>query len=391
MARYAAARRPKAGHMTAGDMKPAAGGTVTLMLCGDVMLGRGIDQILAHPGDPTLTEPSVRDARGYVELAEAASGPIPAPVADDWPWGSALAALTDPAVDVRIVNLETSVTRSGDFEPGKVVNYRMNPDNLGCLLVARPDVCVLANNHVLDFGRRGLDESLRVLDAAGLVVAGAGRDLARAREPAVVPVDDGPLVVVLAFGHESSGVPRSWAATPDRSGVAVLRDLSARTAAEVGGLVREWKHRGAVVVVSLHWGSNWGYRTPREQVRFAHLLVDEGADVVHGHSSHHPRPLEVYAGRLILHGCGDLINDYEGIGGHEEYRGDLRLLYRVSVHPDGSLAAADLLPFRAHRMRLEPAAPVDAAWLADVLDRESGSRGTRLTLGAGGRIELVRP
>ena len=372
-------------------MASAGDGTVTTMLCGDVMLGRGVDQVLAHPGDPALTESCVRDARRYVELTEAVSGPVPTPVDDAWPWGSAVAELTDPAVDVRILNLETSVTRSDVVAPAKAVHYRMSPGNIGCLQAAQPDVSVLANNHVLDFGRRGLEESLDVLDAAGLVRAGAGRNLAEAQEPAVVTVNGGPPVVVLAFGHWSSGVPDSWAATPQRSGVALLPDLSEATAAEVGALVGYWKRRGAVVVVSLHWGSNWGYAIPREQVRFAHRLVDAGAAIVHGHSSHHPRPLEVYDGRLILYGCGDLINDYEGIGGHEEYRSDLRLLYRVTVHADGSLAAADLLPFRAHRMRLEPAVPADAAWLADELDRESRSRGTHLTLGARGRIELGRP
>lgn len=372
-------------------MASTGDGTVTIMLCGDVMLGRGVDQVLAHPGDPALTESSVRDARRYVELTEAVSGPVPAPVDDAWPWGDALTELAGGDVDVRILNLETSITRSDDVAPAKAVHYRMSPGNIGCLQAARPDVCVLANNHVLDFGRRGLEESLDVLDAAGLVRAGAGRDLAEAQEPALVAVNGGPPVVVLAFGHWSSGVPDSWAATPQRSGVALLPDLTEATAAEVGALVRGWKRRGAVVVVSLHWGSNWGYSVPREQVRFAHRLVDAGAALVHGHSSHHPRPLEVYAGRLILYGCGDLINDYEGIGGHEEYRSDLRLLYRSTVDRDGALLTAELLPFRSRRMRLERAAPADAAWLADVLDRESRSRGSHLALGAGGRIELGRP
>jgi poly-gamma-glutamate synthesis protein (capsule biosynthesis protein) len=173
--------------------------------------------------------------------------------------------------------------------------------------------------------------------------------------------------------------------------VALLPDLSDATAAEVGAVVGRWRRRGAVVVVSVHWGSNWGYPVPREQVRFAHRLVDAGAAVVHGHSSHHPRPPEVYAGRLVLYGCGDLVNDYEGIGGHEEYRSDLRLLHRATVAPDGALLTADLLPFRSRRMRLEHAAPADAAWLADVLDRESRSRGAHLTLRAGDRIGLGRP
>jgi poly-gamma-glutamate capsule biosynthesis protein CapA/YwtB (metallophosphatase superfamily) len=369
-------------------MTSSGGGTVTLVLSGDVMLGRGVDQVLAHPGDPTLTEWSVHDARRYVELAEAVSGPVPAPVDDGWPWGDALAALTDPGVDVRIVNLETSITRSDDVAPGKAVHYRMSPDNVGALRVARPDVCVLANNHVLDFGRRGLAETLRVLDTSGLARAGAGRDLAEAQEPAVVRVPGGPPVAVLALGHASSGVPGSWAAGPGRSGVAVLPDLSGRTADAVGAAVRDLKRRGALVVVSLHWGSNWGYRVPREQVRFAHRLVDAGADLVHGHSSHHPRPIEVYDGRLVLHGCGDLVNDYEGIGGHAEFRSDLRLLYRATVDRTGALAGLDLVPFRARRLRLERADAADAGWLATTLDRHSRALGARARRTASGLVRV---
>ncbi|MFG2394173.1 CapA family protein [Streptomyces lavendulae] len=102
-----------------------------------------------------------------------------------------------------------------------------------------------------------------------------------------------------------------------------------------------------MVAVSIHWGSNWGYRVPPEHVRFAHALVDGGADLVHGHSSHHPRPLEVYRGRLILYGCGDLVDDYEGITGHKQYRDDLRLLYTARLDKDtGALRGLRLTPFQ---------------------------------------------
>ena len=100
---------------------------------------------------------------------------------------------------------------------------------------------------------------------------------------------------------------------------------------------------GDVVVASIHWGSNWGYDVPATHTDFAHRLIDAGVDVVHGHSSHHPRPIEVYQGKLILYGCGDLIDDYEGIGGYQKYRDDLRLLYFATVSPGtGRMAACEV-------------------------------------------------
>ncbi|MFF4399709.1 CapA family protein [Streptomyces sp. NPDC001480] len=350
------------------------GGLVTLFLCGDVMLGRGVDQILPHPGDPALRETYVRDARGYVELAEAVNGPIPRPVGFSWPWGEALRILDQAAPDARILNLETSVTRAGRFAPGKAVHYRMSPANLPCLAAARPDVCVLANNHVLDFGTGGLDETLGALAGAKLRTAGAGRDEDEANRPAIVPVDGGGRVLVLSCGTASSGIPHGWAATGGRGGVAFLAKPSGAAAARITGRVRQVKRPGDIAVVSVHWGANWGYGISRDEVGFAHALVDGGVDLVHGHSSHHPRPMEVYRGKLVLYGCGDFVDDYEGISGYERFRDDLRLLYLVTVDPGtGTSAAVRMVPLQARRMRLERACRADEEWLRAVLDR-FGSR-----------------
>ncbi|GAB2596283.1 CapA family protein [Streptomyces capparidis] len=368
-----------------------SGAPVTLFLCGDVMLGRGVDQILPHPGDPRLREPYVTDARAYVELAEAAHGPVPRPVGPAYPWGDALAALDRAAPDARVVNLETSVTTGGDFCPDKGIHYRMHPANLPCLAAVRPDVCALANNHVLDFGRGGLADTLGALSAAGLRTAGAGREAEEARRPAVVPLGGGRRLVVASFAMASSGVPRGWAATGTRSGVDFFAEPSPGAAAEVVERVRRVGRPGDVVVASVHWGSNWGHHVTRAQVRFAHALIDGGVHVVHGHSSHHPRPAEAYRGGLALYGCGDLIDDYEGITGHERYRDDLRLLYLVTVDPDGGgPPACRMVPLRARRMRLEPAPRADRGWLRETLDRVGRPFGTRVAAARDGTL-VLRP
>ena len=362
---------------------------VRLALAGDVMTGRGIDQILPRPLPPRIQEVVVHDARDYVALAEGRHGPIPRPVGYAWPWGDALDALDAWAPHVRIMNLETSVTHSDDFAPGKAVHYRMSPENVGCLEVARTDVWTLANNHVLDYGPAGLQETLAALSDVGLRTAGAGRDAAEAWQPADARTTDGR-ILVWAVGHGSSGTAAGWAATAARPGVAYLADFSESTAAALGARIRDHRRAGDLVVVSIHWGANWGFQVPGEQVRFAHLLVDAGVDLIHGHSSHHARPAEVYRGRLVLYGCGDLVNDYEGIGGHREYRGDLRLVYLATLHPDGRLLDLRMLPLQARRMRLEVAEPDSARWLAETLDRHSRALGTRVAV-AGDGLLWVQP
>jgi poly-gamma-glutamate capsule biosynthesis protein CapA/YwtB (metallophosphatase superfamily) len=163
--------------------------TTTLFLAGDFMTGRGLDQAMQHPGSPTLHEPSVRNARRYLDLAAAAHGPIPMPITPPYLWGDALAVLQDRAPDARIINLETSITTSSDWCRTKDIHYRMHPANIACLTRAGIQVASLANNHTLDWDRRGLVETLGVLRRAGIQPVGAGQNLAEARLPAVLPLD----------------------------------------------------------------------------------------------------------------------------------------------------------------------------------------------------------
>jgi poly-gamma-glutamate synthesis protein (capsule biosynthesis protein) len=190
---------------------------------------------------------------------------------------------------------------------------------------------------------------------------------------------------------ESSGTPPSWAATEDRAGVAFVPGLSDAAVAAMTDRVREVKRPRDVAVASIHWGSNWGYDVSIEQIRFAHRLVDGGVDIVHGHSSHHPRPAEMYRGKLILYGCGDFIDDYEGITGYEEFRADLRLLYLVSVQPEsGELASARMVPLQARQMRLRHASREDRRWIRTILNRISGGFGVRVDLEPDGALTLRR-
>jgi poly-gamma-glutamate capsule biosynthesis protein CapA/YwtB (metallophosphatase superfamily) len=364
-------------------MTASSASDVVVFLTGDVMTGRAIDQILPHPGDPNLREPVVSDARTYIRLAENTNGGIPAPVDFAWPWGEALQLLDDLAPDVRLINLETSITAGGKFAPHKAVHYRMHPDNVGCLTAIRPDVCALANNHILDFGYEGLADTLRALRESGINCAGAGVDVEQAQRSAVVALPDGRRVVIASWGMGSSGIPRGWAATDRRPGVAMIPDMSDSSAAEVARRVCDEKREDDVTIVSVHWGSNWGYDVESSQIRFAHKLIDEGVDIVHGHSSHHPRPIEVYRDKLILYGCGDTIDDYEGIGTYESFRHELRLLYFASIRC-GTLSALRMVPMRMRRMRLERAQEDEAKWLRSTVEQISSRFGTRVSATADG-------
>jgi poly-gamma-glutamate synthesis protein (capsule biosynthesis protein) len=355
--------------------------SLRVFLCGDVMSGRGIDQVLPHPVDPILYEPYVSDAREYVDLAEKAHGPIQRPVNFDYVWGEALQELDHARVDLRIINLETAITSAETHWPGKGIHYRMHPLNVDCLSAARISGCALANNHVLDWGYEGLSETLRTLDAAGVVHAGAGKDAEEAAAPAVISVSDKGRVLLFSFGSTSSGIPREWTATASRPGVNLLDDLSEATAVRVASEMRSLQQPADFLVASIHWGSNWGQEIPRHQIAFAHRLIKEGVSIVHGHSSHHVKAIEVFKDRLILYGCGDFLTDYEGIGGYEEFRGDLALMYVVELDPGtGELVSARLVPMQMRRFRLEHTSATDARWLTNFLNELGAPFGSQTRL-----------
>jgi poly-gamma-glutamate synthesis protein (capsule biosynthesis protein) len=359
---------------------------------GDVMTGRGIDQALPLSVDPVLFEPCVRDARDYIELAEKHHGWIPRPLSFDYIWGQALRELEQVDVDLRIINLETAITSTGTPWPDKAIHYRMHPQNTDCLSAGHISACALANNHVLDWSYDGLFETLQTLDATGIAHSGAGNDVEEAMQPAILETATRQRVLLFSFGSPSSGIPEEWKATSTSPGVNLLDDLSEATAARVCNQMCAYQQAGDLIVASIHWGRNWGYEISREQITFAHRLIDEGVAIVHGHSSHHVKAVEVYRGRLIVYGCGDFITDYEGISGYERFRGDLGLMYLVELDPDsGALSNVRLVPMQMRRFRLERVSTADAKWLCDLLNELGERFGTVTGLDADNSIALEWP
>jgi poly-gamma-glutamate synthesis protein (capsule biosynthesis protein) len=256
----------------------------------------------------------------------------------------------------------------------------MNPANIGCLTAAAIDCCALANNHALDWGIPGLVETLDTLDQEQIKYAGAGRNLVEARAPAIVETGEDARVILFSLGSTSSGIPAEWSAQTNRPGLNILetqpKDPVHLLAKEIGTV----KRNGDIVIVSIHWGSNWGYKIPPAQKQIAHRFIDEaGVDIVHGHSSHHVKAIEVYKDRLVLYGCGDFFNDYEGITGYEQFRGDLGLMYFAEIDSTtGELFALRMIPTQVRRFRLNRAPSIDSEWVADLLNREGKRFNTRV-------------
>jgi poly-gamma-glutamate synthesis protein (capsule biosynthesis protein) len=197
-------------------------------------------------------------------------------------------------------------------------------------------------------------------------------------------------VLVFGLGLESSGIPRSWAAKAGLPGVALATDFAEAFTGPVWARMRAQTGSADLAIASIHWGPNWGYGIAAPERALAHDLIDRaGVALVHGHSSHHAKAIEIYNRRLILYGCGDFLTDYEGIAGYGQYRGDLALLYLPELTvPSGELAALTIEPFRVRRFRLERAGEQDALWLERTLNREYRRFGASVALGADGTLQV---
>ena len=295
---------------------------VTLFLCGDVMTGRGIDQILPHPSRPHLFEPYMRSALDYVETGRARER---ADSERRWtsPTSGAMRWRSSERVrpHARIINLETAVTAAEDAWAGKGINYRMHPGERCLPRGAGIDCCVLANNHVLDWGYRGLERNARHAARSGHPDGGAGRDADRgcragghrcpARAACWSSLSVWQAAACRANGQRPATAP----------GVNFLDELSEQAVDEIATARSAPPSARATSWWSRSTGAATGATTSRREQRdFAHRLIDAaGVDLVHGHSSHHAKGIEVYRGKLILYGCGDFLNDYEGISGYGEF------------------------------------------------------------------------
>lgn len=210
--------------------------------------------------------------------------------------------------DVRFCNLECVLADQGTpwSAPPKAFHFRSEAENIQALQAALITAISLANNHVLDFQEAALYEMLGLLDGGGILRAGAGHSFAEASQPALIE-RGGSKIGLLAF---TDNVP-AWEATEEQPGVYYV-PIAVQDQRATGLLerIRHLKSQVEYLIVSAHWGPNWGYHLSPEHPSFAHALIEAGADLVVGHSGHVFRGIELYRGCRILYCLGDFIDDY---------------------------------------------------------------------------------
>ncbi|WP_247002883.1 CapA family protein [Halosolutus gelatinilyticus] len=308
---------------------------------GDVMLGRRVDDRQRH-----------RDV--------------------DAVWGTVLDRLH--ALDGLVINLECVLSTRGRKwrRTNRPFHFRADPGwAVPALERAGVDVCALANNHVLDYEEAALRDTLDHLDAAGIARAGAGETIDEALDPAATSIGDLDIAVVsvtdntpeFAADEESPGTARIEVDVDDPDTRRLVRDA----------LSRARETNPDLLVASLHWGPNMVTEPPKSFREFGRWLIEEGVDVIHGHSAHVFQGIEVYDGAPIVYDAGDFVDDYAV---DDRLRNDRGFLFELSVTSDGAPTELRLHPTEIDDCAIHEAAPEAAAWSRERMRERSAEFGT---------------
>jgi hypothetical protein len=201
--------------------------------------------------------------------------------------------------DLTLANFENPVVDGAVYHP-EAATFTGDPRLMPILDRAGIDGVTLGNNHVLDAGTSGLAETLGHLDAAGVERAGAGMDLAEAREPMIFDLG-GTRIGVLS--HLSiPGYEWAWATETTPGTAPLVEDVLKED-------VERLRDEVDLVVVMPHWGREYLAEPEPGQVDLAHAAVDAGADLVVGGHAHWPKGIEVYDGAPIFYGVGNFLLD----------------------------------------------------------------------------------
>lgn len=249
-----------------------------ILLVGDVMLGRLVNEVLQKESP-------------------------------EYPWGDTLDIFRK--TDLRICNLECVISDKGQpwtITP-KVFHFRSDRKNAGVLKKAQINMVSLANNHVLDYEEEALLDMLETLDRKGIEHAGAGINSVEASSLAVSEIPGQKSIFkvgMIAFTDNE----QEWEAIDQPGVFYVPVDLKDKRAQVLIKEIEKAKKDVDILIVSAHWGPNWGYRPEFQHIPFAKALIDAGADIIFGHSAHVFQGVEIYKGKPILYSTGNFIDDY---------------------------------------------------------------------------------
>lgn len=297
-------------------------------------------------------------------------------------WGNFRETLSQ--LDGLFINLECCLSSRGDkwTRTHRPFHFRATPDwAIPALEAAGVDWACLANNHILDFGEIALQDTLRELDSAEIAHAGAGTTAAEAWAPSHIQID-GLDIALVAFTDNTP----EYAAAVESPGTARVEIDPADQA--VRDTVRQYlniakQSQPDLLVVSGHWGPNMVTSPEASFETFAHWLIDQGVDVIHGHSAHVFQGIEVHDGSLVFYDTGDFVDDYAV---DDDLRNDRSFLFELEVTESGAFEELRLRPTEIYDCAVHHAGDRAAAWTRTRMRERSAEYGTSFARNGDGLV-----
>lgn len=205
------------------------------------------------------------------------------------------------SVDYFAVNEEFPFSSRGTKAADKQYTFRLAPEKVSIFQEIGIDAVTLANNHALDYGTEALLDTCDVLDGAGILHTGAGKDLDAAKQPVVFEKNGQKVALIGA----TRVIPEAgWAAVKGHPGMLSSYEVSVEP---LLAQIAECHAAGEKVVVLIHWGIERD-ETPQEYQRaLAKRYIDAGADLVIGSHPHVLQGMEYYKGKPIFYSLGNFI------------------------------------------------------------------------------------
>jgi poly-gamma-glutamate capsule biosynthesis protein CapA/YwtB (metallophosphatase superfamily) len=236
--------------------------------------------------------------------------------------------------DIFMANLEEPITVH-DRKVEKEFNFKMDPQFVGTLRDGRLTLVTVANNHVADYGREGLLETIGHLERAGIPFVGIGTSLDQARSPVVLSVKGKRIGFLGYFGGGEYAATDSSGGFAPRSERMIIED------------VRRADSTVDYLVVNFHWGTERAESPERWQVSLAHEVVRAGADLVVGHHPHVLQGAERYQSGIIAYSLGNFV-----FGGNSRQNYDTAVL---KVVLDDRGPSAEIIPVSVRGYQPRPA------------------------------------
>lgn len=290
--------------------------TLRIGLAGDVMLGRLVNELLQEK--------------------------LPA-----YPWGTMLPFLQDNHLN--LINLENAITVHNEAVP-KVFNFKTDPANTAVLRVGNIHVVNLANNHILDFGTQGLQDTLKNLKQANIASVGAGMSIQEAQKPYIF-TKNGISIGIVGFTDNEP----TWNATQIKPGTNYVRVGDIET---VKKTIQPLIGSVDYIIASIHWGPNMKERPSKGFQAFARQMIDAGISIIHGHSAHIFQGIEYYKNGLILYDTGDFVDDYRV---DPVLRNNISFLFNIELSKS-DIKSLKLIPTKIENMYVNRAENKEAQW-----------------------------